>query len=286
MPPITKSLQDVTSFFTNPPLCRVILDPMNETSRADLHVHSSASAVSKLGVQRSLRIPECATDPLEVYELAKARGMDFVTITDHDTIDGALSIAHLPDTFISEELTAAFKGEPQAVHVLCYGITPEQHEWLQAHSDDVETCAAYLHEHEITAALAHPFYAVAAPLTARHRRRLAELFPIWETRNGSRAKELNLPAFVYIETHGGTAIGGSDDHAGIDVGRTFTETPPPHRGRVPRPHPGRAGRPPTGSREAPRSGRTPRWPWRSDRSATATRRSAPTPRPCCRSSSG
>ncbi len=198
---------------------------MNETSRADLHVHSTASAVSKLGVQRSLQIPECATSPLEVYELAKGREMDFVTITDHDTIDGALSIDHLPDTFISEELTVAFKGEPQAVHVLCYGITPDQHEWLQAHSDDVETCAAYLNEHEITAALAHPFYAVAAPLTARHRRRLAELFPIWETRNGSRAKELNLPAFVYIETHGGTAIGGSDDHAGIDVGRTFTETP-------------------------------------------------------------
>ncbi|HEY4829544.1 MAG TPA: glycosyltransferase, partial [Solirubrobacteraceae bacterium] len=197
-------------------------------SRADLHVHSTASHISKLGVQRSLQIPECATEPYEVYELAKARGMDFVTITDHDTIDGALSLTHLPDTFISEELTAGFKGEPQAVHVLCYGITPEHHEWLQAHADDVETCAAYLHEHDITAALAHPFYAVAAPLTARHRRRLAELFPIWETRNGSRAKELNLPAFVYIETHGGTAIGGSDDHAGIDVGRTFTETPRAH----------------------------------------------------------
>ena len=97
---------------------------MNDMSRADLHVHSSASAISRLGVQRSLMIPECATDPLEVYELAKARGMDFVTITDHDTIDGALSLAHLPDTFISEELTAGFRGEPQAVHVLCYGITP------------------------------------------------------------------------------------------------------------------------------------------------------------------
>ncbi len=204
---------------------------MNEMSRADLHVHSTASQISKLGVQRSLHIPECATEPLEVYELAKARGMDFVTITDHDTIDGALSLAHLPDTFISEELTASFKGEPQSVHVLCYGITPEHHGWLQAHADDVETCAAYLREHDITAALAHPFYAVAAPLTARHRRRLAELFPIWETRNGSRAKELNLPAFVYIETHGGTAIGGSDDHAGIDVGRTFTETPRAHTPR-------------------------------------------------------
>jgi glycosyltransferase involved in cell wall biosynthesis/predicted metal-dependent phosphoesterase TrpH len=198
---------------------------MNQTSRADLHVHSSASAASKLGIQRSLQIPECATDPAEVYELAKRRGMDFVTITDHDTIDGGLSIEHLSDTFLSEELTARFKGEPQAVHVLCYGITPDDHDWLQAHSDDVEACASYLHAHEITAALAHPFYAVRAPLLARHRRRLAELFPIWETRNGSRAKELNLPAFVYIETHGGTAIGGSDDHAGIDIGRTFTETP-------------------------------------------------------------
>ena len=225
MPAVTETSQGETSFFTNPCVCRVILNRMNETSRADLHVHSSASQISKLGVQRSLRIPECATEPVEVYELAKRRGMDFVTITDHDTIDGALSLGHLPDTFISEELTASFKGEPQAVHVLCYGITPDDHEWLQANRDDVEACAGYLHDHEITAALAHPFYAVAAPLTARHRRRLAELFPIWETRNGSRAKELNLPAFVYIETHGGTAIGGSDDHAGIDIGRTFTETP-------------------------------------------------------------
>ena len=199
---------------------------MTDTCRADMHVHSTASQFSRLGVQRALQLPECATPPEEVYELAKRRGMDFVTITDHDTIAGAMALEHLPDTFISEELTASFKDEPQAVHVLCYGIRPDDHDWLQAHSDDVEACAAYLHSAEIVAALAHPFYAVQAPLTARHRRRLAELFPIWETRNGSRAKELNLPAFLYIETHGGTPIGGSDDHAGIDIGRTFTETPP------------------------------------------------------------
>jgi glycosyltransferase involved in cell wall biosynthesis/predicted metal-dependent phosphoesterase TrpH len=190
-----------------------------------MHVHSTASELSKLGIQRSLALPECATPPEEVYELAKRRGMDFVTITDHDTIAGALTIDHLPDTFVSEELTVWFKGQPQAVHVLCYGINADDHDWLQAHNHDVEWCAAYLHEHEITAALAHPFYAVEAPLTAVHRRLLADLFPIWETRNGSRAKELNLPAFVYIETHGGTPIGGSDDHAGVDIGRTFTETP-------------------------------------------------------------
>ncbi len=198
---------------------------MTDTSRADMHVHSTASELSRLGIQRSLQLPECATPPQEVYELAKRRGMDFVTITDHDTIGGALALDELPDTFISEELTVWFKGEPQAVHVLCYGISPDDHGWLQAHNDDVEACAAYLHSQQTTTALAHPFYAVAAPLTARHRRRLAELFPIWETRNGSRAKKLNLPAFVYIETQGGIGIGGSDDHAGIDIGRTFTETP-------------------------------------------------------------
>jgi glycosyltransferase involved in cell wall biosynthesis/predicted metal-dependent phosphoesterase TrpH len=215
----------VRSFFTDCPFSRAILLAMNEIRRADMHVHSTASELSKLGIQRSLQLPECATPPQEVYELAKRRGMDFVTITDHDTIAGALELAHLPDTFISEELTVWFKGEAQAVHVLCYGITPDDHEWLQGHNDDVEACAEYLRSGSITAALAHPFYAVEAPLGARHRRRLAQLFPIWETRNGSRAKELNLPAFVYIETHGGMAIGGSDDHAGVDIGRTFTETP-------------------------------------------------------------
>jgi glycosyltransferase involved in cell wall biosynthesis/predicted metal-dependent phosphoesterase TrpH len=190
-----------------------------------MHCHSTASELAKLGIQQSVGLPECATPPDEVYELAKSRGMDFVTITDHDTIAGVLEIADRPDVFVSEELTVWFADEPQAVHVLCYGITPEDHEFLQAHNKDLETCAAYLHEHEITCALAHPFFAVAAPLTARHRRRLAQLFPIWEVRNGSRARELNMPAAVYIETHGGTGIGGSDDHAGVDIGRTWTETP-------------------------------------------------------------
>jgi glycosyltransferase involved in cell wall biosynthesis/predicted metal-dependent phosphoesterase TrpH len=195
------------------------------TSRVDMHCHSTASQFSRLGVQRSLGLPECATPPEEVYELAKRRGMGFVTITDHDTIDGCLELADRPDCFVSEELTARFAGEPQAVHVLCYGITPGDHERLQADAGDIEACAAYLDEHEIACALAHPFYNVDAPLTPRHRRRLAELFPIWEVRNGSRAAELNMPAAIYTETHGGTGIGGSDDHAGVDIGRTFTEAP-------------------------------------------------------------
>jgi predicted metal-dependent phosphoesterase TrpH len=190
-----------------------------------MHCHSTASQESRLGVQRAVGLPECATPPQEVYELAKRRGMDLVTITDHDTIAGVLEISDRPDVFISEELTAHFRGEPQAVHVLCYDITPEDHDWLQAHSSDVELCAAYMCEREIVCALAHPYYTVAAPLSARHRRRLAELFDVWEIRNGARARELNRPAATYVATRDGIGIGGSDDHAGVDIGRTYTETP-------------------------------------------------------------
>ena len=121
-------------------------------------------------MQRAVGLPECATPPQEVYELAKRRGMDFVTITDHDTIDGVLEIADRPDVFISEELTAHFRGEPQAVHVLCFGITPEDHEWLQAHSGDVELCAAYLYEQRdrvrARAPLLHGRARRSAPATA------------------------------------------------------------------------------------------------------------------------
>jgi len=200
--------------------------PAPALARADLHVHTTASEESKLGVQRSVGLPECATPPEEVHELAKRRGMDFVAVTDHDTIDGAMAIADRPDVIVGEELTAWFSGEPQAVHVLCWGITPGDHEWLQAHRHDVQRCATYLHEHEIATALAHPFYAVEAPLSPRHLRRLVDLFPVWETRNGSRAPELNHPAAVYVDTAGRTGVGGSDDHAGVDVGRTWTATPP------------------------------------------------------------
>jgi glycosyltransferase involved in cell wall biosynthesis/predicted metal-dependent phosphoesterase TrpH len=196
-----------------------------QVCRADLHCHSTASQESKLGVQRAAGLPECATPPQEVYELAKRRGMDLVTITDHDTIAGVLEIADRPDVFISEELTARFRGEAQAVHVLCFGITPDDHEWLQAHSDDLELCAAYMYEREIACALAHPYYHVGAPLTARHRRRLAQLFDVWEVRNGARSRELNRPAATYVATLDGAGVGGSDDHAGVDIGRTWTQTP-------------------------------------------------------------
>jgi hypothetical protein len=71
------------------------------------------------------------------------------------------------------------------VPILVWGITAQDHERLQALAGDVEAVAEELSQRGIACALAHPFYAVEAPLLPRHRRRLAQLFSIWETRNGS-----------------------------------------------------------------------------------------------------
>ena len=77
-----------------------------------------------------------------------------------------------------------------------------------------------------------------------------------------------MPAAIYVETQGGIAIGGSDDHAGIDIGRTFTRAPAAATpGGVPRARARRPRRARAASRAAPRSGRTPRWRWRCARSA-------------------
>ena len=72
--------------------------------RCDLHVHSIASGMfTSPGLNRFCR--ESYNDPAEVYERLKHLGMSVVTITDHDSIDGAEVLRRHPDFFLSEEVT-------------------------------------------------------------------------------------------------------------------------------------------------------------------------------------
>ncbi len=178
----------------------------------DLHCHSRATA-------------RCGTSPIALYETAKRRGMDFVTITDEDSIAGCLEIAHLPGTFVSLKLTARFEHSEQAIQILCFGITPGDHEWLTSHRQSVREVAGYLADRDIAAALAHPFRTVKAPLTPEQRHVLGTLFRLWETRNGSQPHEINAPAAAIARSIGGGAIGGSGDRTGEKVGTTWTKTP-------------------------------------------------------------
>ena len=87
--------------------------------RIDLHVHSKHSERPSEWILKKINCPESFAEPLQIYNIAKSRGMTHVTITDHNSIAGALEIAHLPDSSsakrspaISRRMGASFTYSP------------------------------------------------------------------------------------------------------------------------------------------------------------------------------
>ena len=100
-------------------------------SKADLHIHSRHSTRAADWVLRRLEFPASYSDPLQLYKRLREIGMDFVTITDHNTIAGCLEIAHLPGVIFGEEVTANFPDDECKVHILVWGLTETQHREIQ-----------------------------------------------------------------------------------------------------------------------------------------------------------
>src|SRR3954453_359065 len=92
-------------------------------SRCDLHIHSRFSARSEEWLFRRFDFPDSYSNPRDLHRLLRERGMDFVTITDHDTIDGNLEIAELPGTFIRQEATTYFQHDPCHIPLRVRGVT-------------------------------------------------------------------------------------------------------------------------------------------------------------------
>jgi hypothetical protein len=132
--------------------------------RCDLHVHSWFSGRAEVPVLEHVG-RECYSDPLEVYERAVRRGMDLVTLTDHDTIEGALLLAHLPNAFVSEEVTVLLDGGRRQLHVNVFGIDERQHRAIQARRRDPEALFAWLAEQRVPAAVNHLFSALTGERT-------------------------------------------------------------------------------------------------------------------------
>jgi len=211
-------------------------------TRCDLHVHSIHSTDSGNYALRRARLGESYTQPERVYRVCKARGMSYVTISDHNTVEGALRIAHEPDTFLSVEVTTRFPEDDVPLHVLVWNLGEEDHRDLQPYRPSVYELVAFLRERGLAHALAHPLYRMGPPLTASHVERMMLLFAVWEGRNGARSRESNelacrlaaavTPAFLAAladkhglePSHGGciALTGGSDDHGALDIATTWT----------------------------------------------------------------
>src|SRR5207244_3265607 len=131
--------------------------------------------------------PESYSSPREVYEQAKRRRMDFVTLTDHDTIDGALRITNLPDVLVGEELSCWFPEDNCKLHLLVYGIDQAAHEALQARARNLYDVADYIEQNQIAHAVAHPIYRQNDKLERWHLERLLLLFKGFECLNGAHS---------------------------------------------------------------------------------------------------
>ena len=56
--------------------------------KVDFHLHSYASNVTDYYAANSFAIPESYSDPVALYHRLKRQGMDLVTLTDHNSVDG------------------------------------------------------------------------------------------------------------------------------------------------------------------------------------------------------
>src|SRR5262245_45600425 len=160
-------------------------------SRADLHVHSKYSDRPTEWVLRRIGAPECYTQPRAVYDTARRRGMQFVTISDHNCIDGAVEIAHLPGVFVSNEITTYFPDDGCKVHVLCWDIDEAQFNDIQRARENIVDLRDYLVEQHIVHSCAHPLYSINDRLTLGHFEQLLLLFNVFECMNGGRHQRGN-----------------------------------------------------------------------------------------------
>ena len=191
--------------------------------RCDLHVHSIHSGAADLPVLRHVG-NECYSEPQAVYARARERGMDLVTLSDHDTIDGALRLAHLPDTFVSEEVTLLLP-EGRQLHVNVFDIDEAQHVAIQGRRDDPEAFFARIAERRIPASVNHLFSALTGE------RALADLhlplgrLPLIEGLSNAMPTGHNAAAQRVGREAGMAPIGGSDAHSLAHVARAFTIVP-------------------------------------------------------------
>ena len=192
--------------------------------KLDLHVHTHHSGNTTI-YPLNLIMKESYNSPEGVYRRAKTRGMDLVTITDHDRIDGALSIGDRPDVIIGCEVTGCFPNDGVRVHLGVLGITERQHDEIQRLRSNVGELLPYLKQERIFTTLNHVASRINGEITAPH---IASLMP-WvdavEVINGSRLPSQNLTAECLADACRKIGVAGSDSHTRRGIGRTWVEAP-------------------------------------------------------------
>jgi glycosyltransferase involved in cell wall biosynthesis len=214
--------------------------------KIDLHVHSKFSDRPSEWFLQRLGTAESYSDPEYIYHKAIAVGMDYVALTDHNSIKGALILKEkYPDkVIVGVEATSYFPEDGCKIHVLIYGINQREFEDIEKLRNNIYLLRDYIKEKKLAYSIAHATFSVNNRLTSDHLEKLVLLFDVFEGINGARNKRSNLQWIGFLkeltredisklyEKHRIEPIspdpwmkgftGGSDDHAGLFIGNTYT----------------------------------------------------------------
>lgn len=191
--------------------------------RCDLHVHTVHSGMCTVPLLSRV-CKESYNEPQALYQTLKSRGMDLVTVTDHDSIDAVEELRKYPDFFLSEEVTCAMPSGTE-IHAGVYGITEHDHVELQRRRRDIESLLAYASEKRLFVTINHLYSSLTGTRTEDDFVRFARDFHGVETVNGQILKCANMMAAEFAARYNKPAIGGSDAHTLASVGRSFTDVP-------------------------------------------------------------
>lgn len=222
-------------------------------ARVDLHVHSKYSAHPSEWFLQKLGTRESYSEPEYVFEQATASGMSFITLTDHNTIDGVLRLKelHPQQVFTGVEATTYFPEDKCKAHILIYGLNEYQFAEIEKVRSDIYHLRDYIRDQNLAHSVAHATFSINGKLSLSHLEKLVLLFDVFEGINGSRDKKSNSILTHFLECLTPDILediynkyriepispnpwakgytGGSDDHAGFFIGRTYTisdaETP-------------------------------------------------------------
>lgn len=167
-------------------------------------------------------------DPEIIYSTAKSRGMDYVTITDHDDISASIELNHRypNDTFTGCEFTV-FRDRVK-LHILVYGINSQHFFKLNKLRKRFNDFSIYINENNIAAAPAHVFHSLNrsvglySEISKEIISDLKNYYTFFEIDNYKKRDKQDEKE-MRSSFEGKSFIKGSDAHILRDIGKSFND---------------------------------------------------------------
>lgn len=185
--------------------------------RADLHVHTTCSFDV---------LPVKDLHPESLYETALDMGMDYITFTDHNTIEAHEILGWDREKLVSgvEMSVCDLKFAGHALHINVFELDLEEFVELREISEierDLKSFVRYLKRHKLPYIYNHPFWFELGQEPDLHAiPRLARLFPVLEY-NMHELKQKNELTIALAERFGKGIAATTDTHSG-KLGQVYT----------------------------------------------------------------